>query len=101
MTTDTVLTDEQIGDLYLDWNCFFKDNPGSASLCIRAIEQAVLQSEQVQSWRRDAERYRRLVAAWLDNDERGEFILMNNMPPDAYESKEDIDAAIDAAKDKQ
>ena len=56
MTTDTVLTDEQVGELYQDWYCFFKDNPGSAALCVRAIEQAVLQSEQVQAWKKDAER---------------------------------------------
>jgi hypothetical protein len=61
MTTETVpdvLTDEQVGDLYLDWYCFFKDNPGSAGLCIRAIEQAVLQSPEIQALRKDAERYR-------------------------------------------
>src|SRR5690606_29217321 len=49
MSTDTVLTDEQVGDLYQDWHCFFKDNPGGAALCVRAIEQAVLQSPEVQA----------------------------------------------------
>lgn len=49
MSTDTVLTDEQVGDLYQDWHCFFKDNPGGAALCVRAIEQAVLQSPEIQA----------------------------------------------------
>lgn len=61
MTTETkILTDEQIGDLYHDWYCFFKDNPGSAALCIQAIEQAVLQSPEVQAWKRDAKRLDKL-----------------------------------------
>lgn len=52
MTTETkILTDEQVGDLYQDWYCFFKDSPGSAGLCIRAIEQAVLQSPEIQALR--------------------------------------------------
>lgn len=57
----TVLTDEQIGDLYQDWYCFFKDNPGSAALCIRAIEQAVLQSPEVQAWRAMSDEYNELI----------------------------------------
>lgn len=53
----TVLTDGQVGDLFQDWHCFFKDNPGSAALCVRAIEQAVLQSDQVQKMRQALEFY--------------------------------------------
>ncbi|SSW66653.1 hypothetical protein AVE30378_02192 [Achromobacter veterisilvae] len=37
-----VLTREQIGELYKDWVCVFGVNTGSAELCIREIEAAVL-----------------------------------------------------------
>lgn len=94
----TILTDEQIFD------CFDRQR---TEICInfdadelypvgRAIEQAVLRSPEVQALRKDAERYGKLVSAWLDDDHSGDFILMNNMPPDAYQSKADIDEDIDA-----
>ncbi|WP_313387614.1 hypothetical protein [Achromobacter aegrifaciens] len=38
----TVLTREQVGELYKDWICIFGMSPGSAELCIREIEAAVL-----------------------------------------------------------
>ncbi|CAB3662432.1 Uncharacterised protein [Achromobacter denitrificans] len=38
----TVLTREQIGELYKDWVCVFGVSTGSAELCIREIEAAVL-----------------------------------------------------------
>lgn len=69
--TTTILTDEQIGDLFLDWNCFFKDSPGSASLCIRAIEQAVLQSAEIQALRKDSARLGKLEAGYFEPVEGG------------------------------
>ena len=101
--TATVLTDEQVGDLYQDWHLFFKNHPGGAANCIRAIEQAVLQSKQVQAWEKDAARYR-----WLTkNAYVGEWAT-----PDGYEYRVDgadrevvdsdnVHAAIDAAMEKQ
>ena len=38
----TVLTREQIGELYKNWICVFGVSTGSAELCIREIEAAVL-----------------------------------------------------------
>ncbi|MGE8450460.1 MAG: hypothetical protein ACN6OP_07510 [Pseudomonadales bacterium] len=41
-TQPTVLTREEVGELYKDWVCVFGVNAGSAELCIREIETAVL-----------------------------------------------------------
>lgn len=38
----TVLTREQVGELYENWVCVFGANPGGAEICIREIEAAVL-----------------------------------------------------------
>lgn len=38
----TVLTREEVGELYKDWVCIFGVNAGSAELCIREIESALL-----------------------------------------------------------
>ncbi len=38
----SVLTREEVGELYKDWFCIFGVNAGSAELCIREIEAAVL-----------------------------------------------------------
>lgn len=38
----TVLTRQEVGELYKDWVCIFGVNAGSAELCIREIESAVL-----------------------------------------------------------
>ena len=59
MSTDTVLTDEQIGAIF-DAEA---DNPTHQAGwklfdLARAIEQAVLQSPEIQALRKDAERYR-------------------------------------------
>ena len=101
MSTDTVLTDEQIGDLYLDWHCFFQDNPGSAGLCIRAIEQAVLQSPEVQAWKRDAERIQFFESQcggdWLKL-EVGNWIVDTGS---RFGMGEGLRSAIDAAMEKQ
>lgn len=41
-TKPTVLTREDVDELYKDWVCIFGVNVGSAELCIREIESAVL-----------------------------------------------------------
>ena len=72
----------------------------TASIAARGSYQAALESPEVQALRNDAERYRKLVADWFDHVHGREFGLINDMPPEAYESKADVDAAIDAAREK-
>ena len=50
MSTKTVLKNKVIAELFHKHQC--------DQAFARAIEQAVLQSEQVQEWKRDAERYK-------------------------------------------
>lgn len=71
---NTVLTDEQVGDLYQDWHFFFKSHPGGAANCIRAIEQAVLQSEQVQALISAAKEFSDLYGWLWDTTEGGGFL---------------------------
>ena len=61
MSTETVLTDEQIAQaLNLAGATDYADVPLSYDLEIaRAIEQAVLQSPEVQAWKKDAERWQK------------------------------------------
>lgn len=53
MTTETILTDKHIKTLALSMS---DHELMQVVPFARAIEQAVLQSEQVQAWKRDAER---------------------------------------------
>lgn len=65
----------------------------------RAIEQAVLQSKQVQAWKRDAERYRKLSAmATQQADSLGPIfrIDVRRSAPHLF----NFDAAIDAAMEQ-
>lgn len=55
MTDNRVLSDEQIEKEWSITPCI--DTPNGGVHLGRAIEQAVLQSPQVQQWRKDAERY--------------------------------------------
>jgi len=99
----TVLTDEQVGDLYQDWHFFFKNHPGGAANCIRAIEQAVLQSEQVQAWKKDAERLRYILdrVCMIQAASYGCKFEILNLPPHFGDCEPDpvppFVAAIDAA----
>lgn len=105
----TILTDEQVGDLYQDWNCFFKDNPGSAALCIRAIEQAVLQSAEVQAWKRDAERqdwlerhFTVVDGAYVDGNREAKIFHVDCEDDSFTEYKRNrIRDAVSAAMEKQ
>ena len=75
--------------------------------CIKGVDnewrawQAALASPEVQALRKDAERYRKLVADWFDHVHGREFELMNDMPPESYQSKADIDEEIDKTMEKQ
>lgn len=56
MTTETLLTDEEIGRIAVAQGCDPDRDDGALvmRLC-RAIEQAILQSPEVKAWKRDAE----------------------------------------------
>ena len=90
--TTTILTDGQIFDCF-DMQCAeFVVNFDADELYPvgRAIEQAVLQSHEVQAWKKDAERYR-----WL-RDNNAYF------PEENYvRGGQELDKAIDAAMEKQ
>ena len=69
MTTETVLTDAQIFDCF-DCQCaemVFGFDADELYAVGRAIEQAVLQSPEVQAWKKDAGRYRFLRGQNLDD----------------------------------
>lgn len=105
--TTTVLTDEQIAQaLNLSGATDYADVPLSYDLEIaRAIEQAVLQSPEVQALRKDAERYRFMrhpdtgpakldsLHNWVNDD--------CNPPYRELKYGDDLDAAIDTAMQEQ
>lgn len=67
----------------------------------RAVEEAVLQSEKVQGWKKDSERWRawRKAAVFWDDDF---FKTFNNHDTSPYfETEEAFDASIDAAMEKK
>jgi len=78
MTAETILTDEIISELASKHLSAHAQFVGAGEVhyegeiaFARALEQAVLQSEQVQAWKRDAERYR-----WLRDEEDGEGVCV-------------------------
>lgn len=83
----TILTDEQIETL-------FREHDDLYAFC-HAIAAAVLQSEQVQAWKRDAERL-----DWLadPNNSIGNVQLPTEC---VTENLHSLRAAIDAAMEKQ
>jgi len=91
MNTETVLTDEQREHLYMEnLDPFFVDGEEGEAI-IKAIEQAVLQSPDVQAWKKDAERL-----DWLadPNNSIGNVQLPAQCIRDHLDS---MRAAIDAA----
>lgn len=101
MTTETILTDEQIEECYSDKRYVFA----------RAIEQAVLQSPEVQAWKRDAELYQKLRSICVTSTD-----FTGVMQPDELErwcvlrrkdgvissfSCDDLDHGIRAAMEQQ
>lgn len=93
----TILTDEQIEDAA--WDNRMENSRAEISATAfkyaRAIEQAVLQSEQVQAWKKDAERL-----DWLadPNNSIGNVQLPTEC---VTENLHSLRAAIDAAMEKQ
>lgn len=56
MNTETVLTDEQKAQFVTDITEYGTDFVAPLLAVVESIEQAVLQSEQVRAWKKDAER---------------------------------------------
>jgi len=98
MTTDTVLTIDFIADA-------MQAHDDDLLAFARAIEQAVLQSPEIQALRKDAERYQYLrrpdtgpakldsLHNWVNDD--------CNPPYRELKCGDDLDAAIDAAMQEQ
>lgn len=96
MTTETILTDEHIKTLTLSMS---DHDLMQVIPFARAIEQAVLQSEQVQAWKRDVERL-----DWLESCEDshgfchagyGDYIYYAHQVPGMPTVREVIDAAME------
>lgn len=94
----TILTPEQIETLFREHDDLYAFG--------YAIEQAVLQSPEVQAWKKDAERYR-ATRAWLigTDPEYGsrfcEYCDAMGIEQAKSITEEQFDAATDAAKEKQ
>lgn len=110
MSTDTVLTDEQIDAILaspgdMRWVIAIKKE--RYVLFARAIEQAVLQSEQVQALRKDAERLRYILdrVCMIQAASYGCKFEILNLPPHFGDCEPDPVApflsAIDAAMQEQ
>ena len=96
MTTETtILTDEQIAQVLNDAGVTeYADVPLRYDLEVaRAIEQAVLQSPEVQAWKMDAERYRHL----RDEAELCPHDIFNAWWLSDHGNPQTLDAAIDTA----
>ena len=102
MTTETLLTDAQIIGI-LEENRPEHDGPDKAIAVSRAIEQAVLQSPEVQALMKDAERYRRLRGmTWHSSPLCVVSIPKKSVRPGFdCPSGDRMDAAIDAAMAQQ
>jgi hypothetical protein len=109
MTDNRVLSDEQRDSIEKRAHILYSQ--GDKKLVESAIsdtEQAVLQSPQVQKWRKDAERYR-----WLRNDSLDIYFGHDVLAPvvfnadDAFNHGDDalvgdsLDKAVDAAMEKE
>lgn len=95
MTTERILTYSQIKELWHEHEDF-ED-------FAQSIEQAVLQSPEVQALRRDAERYRWLtknayVGEWVTSD--GYEYRVDGADREVVDA-DNVHAAIDAAMEKQ
>jgi|SRR5699024_3225883 len=99
MTTETILTDKEISKTLVDAGILLvpQEITGYDIVIARAIEQAVLQSEQVQAWKRDAARYR-----WLRETPDAEVRIFIDQPYGGREMSDHfLDDAIDAAMEQQ
>lgn len=95
MTTEPMLTDDEIHDIY---RCTtgHRSIPPVVLKFARAIEQAVLQSAEVQALRMDADRYRHL----RDQCELEPHDIFNAWWLSENGNPQTLDAAIDIAMEK-
>lgn len=95
MSTETILTDEEI--ITLGQQARAIESGGNGYILpvtfARAIEQAVLQSEQVQAWKRDTERYRHI--------KKGNQWIVAATQTGAQIDGEDLDDLIDSEMEQQ
>ena len=99
MTTETVLTDFQIFDCF-DRQCaemVINFDADEIHPIGRAIEQAVLQSPEVQAWKLDAERYRWLRQAGVDHSTDIDVVDAEG----CCLNEEELDDAIDTAMESK
>lgn len=107
MTETKILTDEQIVNAANSAPFDGIENAGDyLHVIARAIEEAVLQSEQVRTWKRDAERYRATRAGLVGTDpDYGsrfcEYCDEMGIKQAENITEEQFDAATDAAMEKQ
>lgn len=105
MTTETVLTDTELRQLQGEHLNTIGSRDARIASCIkagRAIEQAVLQSPEIQALRKDAERYRYLRSRpQCENRDAVSISLHEGNRSGRYVSGVDADFAIDAAMEKQ
>lgn len=95
MATEEVLTDEQIQ--WIGSGARLSEYGGALAFA-RAIEQAVLQSPEVQRMRKDAERYR-----WLRNQKSPATFwpIPGLVTEDWQATPQELDSAIDAAVEEK
>lgn len=93
ITEPKILTDEKIAELYSLYR--YTDGISFADIAL-AIEQAALQSPEIQALRKDAERYRYLRQAGVDySTDLDVFDAEGNCL-----NEEELDGAVDAAMEK-
>lgn len=97
--TANVLTDEQIESALISAGYLRADFKLTTQALAnsRAIEQAVLQSPEVQAWKKDAERYRHL----RDEAELCPHDIFNAWWLSDHGNPQTLDAAIDTAMQEQ
>jgi len=102
MTTETILTHSQIGEIAISVHIMNETRDFNQEFA-RAIEQAVLQSPEIQALRKDAERYRRLRGmTWHSSPLCVVSIPKKSVRPGLdCPSGDRMDAAIDAAMENE
>lgn len=101
MTTDTVLTDAQIEEIRHRAVMAFDGTMQPFEIAARAIEQAVLQSPEVQQMREDAERYRDWRAAAISENSKfldAAYAYQEEHFPEGRPTEAQFDAGVDAAR---
>lgn len=94
---NSVLTDAEKAEFVTYITDYGADCVDHLFSVIQYVEQAVLHSEQVQAWKKDAERYRHL----RDQGELGPHDVFNAWWLSENGYPQTLDAAIDAAMEKQ